>query len=100
MEIEAIAARTDESPRRVRARIEKEGLADALASQILERKTLDRILEYVKFEEVPLVEQQAVETLDQTATTMTASDETRDRRPRRRPPTTAEAPVPEGEPQG
>ena len=46
-EIEAIAARTDESPRRVRARIEKEGLAEALATQILERKAIDRILEYV-----------------------------------------------------
>ena len=56
VEIEAIAARTDESSRRVRARVEKEGLADALASQILERKTLDRILEFVKFEEVPLDE--------------------------------------------
>ena len=53
VEIEAIAARTDESPRRVRARVEKEGLADALASQILERKTIDRILEFVKLEEVP-----------------------------------------------
>jgi trigger factor len=69
VEIEAIAARSDESTRRVRARIEKEGLADTLASQILERKTLDRIFEYVKYEEVPLVEQEvAVETLDQTAT--------------------------------
>jgi trigger factor len=66
-EIELIAARTDESARRVRARVEKEGLADALASQILERKTLDRILEFVKFEEVPLEEQGPVETLDQTA---------------------------------
>ncbi len=68
-EIEAIAARTEESPRRVRARVEKEGLADALASQILERKTIDRILEFVKLEEVPLVEDKAVETLDQAATT-------------------------------
>jgi trigger factor len=68
VEIEAIAARSDESTRRVRARIEKEGLADTLASQILERKTLDRIFDYVKYEEVPLVEQDAVETLDQTAT--------------------------------
>ncbi|MDR3634220.1 MAG: trigger factor [Isosphaeraceae bacterium] len=66
-EIERIAARNDESPRRVRARIEKEGLAEGLATQILEQKTLDRIMEYIKFEEVPLVEEQAVETLDQTA---------------------------------
>lgn len=66
-EIDLIAARADESPRRVRSRIEKEGIADALASQILERKTLDRILEFVKFEEVPHQEQAAVETLDQSA---------------------------------
>ena len=69
VEVEAIAARTDESPRRVRARVEKEGLADAMASQILERKTIDRILEFVKLEEVLLVEDKAVETLDQAATT-------------------------------
>lgn len=75
-EVEAIAARSDENPRRVRARIEKEGLGDVLASQILERKSLDRILEFVTFEEVALVEEEsAVETLDQTATTMVASDE-------------------------
>jgi trigger factor len=75
MEIEAMAARSDESPRRVRARIEKEGLVDSLASEILERKALDRILHHVKFEEVPLVEQQAVETLDQTATPVTEQEE-------------------------
>jgi trigger factor len=67
LEIESIAARSDESPRRVRSRVEKEGLADALASEILERKAIDRILEFVKFEEVPLEEQKGVETLDQTA---------------------------------
>ncbi len=66
-EIEAIAARTDESPRRVRSRIQKDGLADALASEILERKAIDRVISFVKFEEVQLEEQAAVETLDQTA---------------------------------
>jgi trigger factor len=66
-EIEAVAARSDESPRRVRARVDKEGLADAMASQILERKTIDRILQYVKLEEVPMIEDKAVETLDQAA---------------------------------
>jgi len=74
MEIDAIAARTDESPRRVRARIEKDGLGDALASQILERKALDRILDFVTYEEVPHVEQQAVETLDQSASSLIAPD--------------------------
>lgn len=74
LEVEAIAARSDESPRRVRARVEKDGLGDALASQILERKALDRILEFVTYEEVPHVEQQAVETLDQSASSLVASE--------------------------
>jgi trigger factor len=77
MEIEAIASRTDETPRRVRARVEKEGMAETLASQILERKTIDRILEFVTYEEVPLVEEEkaAVETLDQTAAAVRAEPE-------------------------
>lgn len=66
-EITAISIRSDESVRRVRTRLEKENLTDILASQILERKTIDRILELVTFEEVPLVENNLeVETLDQT----------------------------------
>ena len=69
MEIEALAARTDESVRRIRARVEKEGLGDALATQILERKALDHILKSVEIEDVPLDEPEtAVETVDQTAT--------------------------------
>ncbi len=66
-EILAIAARTDESPRRIRSRIEKENLLDGLTQQIMERKTLDRILDYVKYEDVPMVEERAVETLDEAA---------------------------------
>jgi trigger factor len=75
MEIEAIAARSDETPRRVRARIEKEELAESLASQILERKTIDRVLEYVRHEDVPLAEERAVETLDETAVPPSAEGE-------------------------
>jgi trigger factor len=75
-EIEAIAARTDESPRRVRARIEKEGMAESLGMQILERKTIDHLLAYVAFEDVPLdVEERAVETLDQTASAVPPESE-------------------------
>ncbi len=77
-EIEIIAERTEESPRRVRARVEKEGLGDAMASQILERKAIDRILQYVKLVEVPMVADKAVETLDQSATSMVADDESDD----------------------
>ncbi|MGO9600617.1 MAG: trigger factor [Isosphaeraceae bacterium] len=69
LEIEAMAERSDESVRRIRARIEKEGLSDALVTQILERKALDHILRSVEIEDVPLDEPEtAVETLDQTAT--------------------------------
>lgn len=66
-EILAIALRTDESPRRVRARIEKEGLGEGLATQILERKTIDRILEFTKIEDVKPEADKAVETLDESA---------------------------------
>ncbi|MCS6851359.1 MAG: trigger factor [Gemmataceae bacterium] len=55
-EIERIAARNDESPRRVRARLEREDMLDALAAEILERKTLDFILEHAQFEDVPLAQ--------------------------------------------
>jgi trigger factor len=76
-EIEAMAARSDESPRRVRARIQKENMVAALASQILERKTLDRIFDSVQYKEVPLIEEEiAVETLDQTATAAPPESET------------------------
>jgi trigger factor len=69
LEIEAIAARTDESVRRVRARLEKEGGADSLVTQILERRVLDRILEDVTIEDVAVKTETAreVETLDHTA---------------------------------
>ena len=66
-EIEALALRTDESPRRIRARVQKEGLEDVFASQILERKTIDRIAEFVKFEEIAMAEESAVTTIDETA---------------------------------
>ena len=66
-EIIGISSRTEETPRRIRARIEKEGLAEGLAQQILERKALDRIFDYIKYEDVPMDAQVEVETLDQVA---------------------------------
>lgn len=73
-EILAIAARTDESPRRIRSRIQKENLLDGLTQQIMERKTLDRVLDYVKYEDVPMGEERAVETLDEAASTAESSE--------------------------
>ena len=77
LEIESMAARTDESVRRIRARVEKEGLGDALATQILERKALDHILKFVEIEDVHLDEiETAVETVDQSASPAAKSDAT------------------------
>lgn len=52
-EIRLIAAQTDESPRRVRARLEKAGSMDVLRNQIVERKVIERILAHATFKEVP-----------------------------------------------
>jgi trigger factor len=69
LEIEAIAARTKESVRRVRARVEKEGGVRSLASQILERKVIDRILEEAEIEDIAVGprEEASVETIDVSA---------------------------------
>ena len=52
-EIRLIAAQSDESPRRVRARLEKSGSMDVLRNQIIERKVIELILEHATFKEVP-----------------------------------------------
>ncbi len=52
-EIRLIAEQSGESPRRVRARLEKSGSMDVLRNQIVERKVIERILEHAKFKEVP-----------------------------------------------
>lgn len=53
-EIEHIARQNDESPRRVRARFEKEDLIEALAVEVIERKALDLILDSAEYSEKPL----------------------------------------------
>src|SRR5208283_647213 len=52
-EIAIIAKQTEESPRRVRARLEKRGSMDVLRNQIIERKVIDLILANAVFKEVP-----------------------------------------------
>src|SRR5262249_57757144 len=51
-EIERIAEQQDESPRRVRARLEKEDLLEALAAQLIERKALDLVLQNAEYKDV------------------------------------------------
>jgi trigger factor len=53
LEIAAIAASRNESPRRVRARLEKRGQMDTLRNQIIERKVLEIVTEQAEFTEVP-----------------------------------------------
>lgn len=52
-EIRLIAAQLNESPRRVRARLEKQGSMDVLHNQVVERKVIDLILANAEFKEVP-----------------------------------------------
>ena len=52
-EIKAIAAQSGESPRRVRASLERRGLMDVLRNQIIERKTIDLVTSQANFEDIP-----------------------------------------------
>ena len=63
VEIDRIADQSGESARRVRARMEKEDMMEALATDLLERKALDLILSGATFEDYPLnAEEHAEET--------------------------------------
>jgi trigger factor len=53
-EIERMSRRSDESPRRIRARLEREDLIETLATELLERKVMDLILDSAEYEDVPL----------------------------------------------
>ena len=48
-----MAMQSGESPRRVRAQIEKKGLMDVLQNQILERKVLETVQAQAKFIDEP-----------------------------------------------
>src|SRR5690606_32326266 len=50
-EIFLIAAQSGESPRRVRAQLEKRGLMDVLRNQIVERKVLELVQSHAKFQD-------------------------------------------------
>lgn len=52
-EVGLIADQSGESVRRVRARLEKGGLMDALRNQIIERKVIELVLKHAQFKEVP-----------------------------------------------
>lgn len=69
-EIEAMAEQSGESPRRIRARLEKEGMSQSLTAQILEKKVIDFIVASSTVEDdatAGAATAEAVETLDQAA---------------------------------
>lgn len=53
-EIDRIARDSNESPRKIRARLEKDELIEALATELLERQALDLVLQNAVYEEVEL----------------------------------------------
>src|SRR5262245_1840926 len=59
-EIDRLAAQTGESPRKVRAQLEREDMIETLAAQLIERKALDLILGSAEYEEVPLEPEKGV----------------------------------------
>lgn len=66
-EIDRIADQTGESPRRVRARIEKEDLMESLMGQILERKALDLVLAHAEYEDVEYQPEEQPEVIEEQA---------------------------------
>lgn len=52
-EIFLMSMQSGESPRRVRAQLEKRGLMDVLQNQIIERKVMDAVLEVAEFKDEP-----------------------------------------------
>lgn len=63
-EIHRIADMYNESPRRIRAQMEREDLLETLAAQLIERKALDLILESAEYEDVPMGKEGGMATAD------------------------------------
>jgi trigger factor len=65
-EIDRLAHQGNESPRRIRARLEKENQLEDLAEELVERKALDLILDTARYDDVPLdpEEQPALATVE------------------------------------
>lgn len=68
VEIELIARQSGDSPRRIRAQLEKRGLMDTLRNQIIERKVIELIMAEARFKDVPFeLETDEAEAIDQAA---------------------------------
>jgi trigger factor len=63
-EIERLADQYKETPRRVRAQLERDDLMETLAAQLIERKALDLILESAVYEEIPIGKEEGMATVE------------------------------------
>jgi trigger factor len=76
VEVRLIADQSDESERRVRARLEKRGLMDTLRNQIIERKVIELITASAAVADVPFEKPaQAEFAIDVAVTTATNDSE-------------------------
>jgi trigger factor len=75
MEIMMIAAQAGESPRRVRAQIEKRGQMDVLRNQIIERKVIAKIRDAAEFEDTPYEPEEDYSDIEGVDFTISAADE-------------------------
>jgi trigger factor len=92
-EIERLAAQNNESPRRVRARLEKDDLLDVLATELIERAALDLVLDNAEYEDVQSGKMEsAVATVEEQAVPGKLHD------PTEAPPEEAEKPATEEKP--
>jgi len=70
-EIDSIADRTNESPRKVRARLQKDDLLESLATELLERKALDLVLQSATYDDFAFnpmnLDEDAISTVEQSA---------------------------------
>jgi trigger factor len=87
-EIRLIAAQSGESPRRVRAQLEKRDLMDILRNQIIERKTIDLILSHARFKDAPF----EIEEIETEAVDISAGGGDEPEIPEAQPAPAAEAP--------
>jgi trigger factor len=68
VEISLIAKQSGESPRRIRAQLEKKGLMDSLRNQIIERKVIELIMSHATFKDIPFkLDTPDAEAIDQAA---------------------------------
>lgn len=63
-EIERIAEQYNETPRRIRAQMERDDLLETLAAQLIERKALDLILDSAEYEEVSIGKESGMATVE------------------------------------